>query len=784
MADKKITLGVSLDTTGIDATIKKLQQDISKLQAPAATTTTQKPGQPGQPLSTAPGAETFRSTLAAAQGQNQKNRDEKAALDITLRGLAQKERALAQIAKLEASSTGNKKQEAYYANERNKAEKDLNDLLSARQRLEKNISKAVGGTQPSGVATTVQASGVGQDKQIKPPTSLAGLGVALLGSPVVAGIASVIAAATAAENTRVLFSQSANRARVIETSAFNMQGQGGQRLDSFLSGGAAEEQMFNPQRLQAANIAQETFQKNLNSPFRALGHKKEWFNAVTGGAFGLTGEVGAEQRAEQAAIQAEQYEAIKQGPEGKMKTAIGGQYLKNYQRDLDFQRQMGLKTETFRGKFETPTGQFSGGFNGGVTDAGFTQEQGMGMAGQIMGAGGGTRGARGAATALQAERAFDLTNAGQVMGKLGGTLGTAELSKEALIKIFSEGTRIGVNNADFVEENRRFTEMAANVISQSGATSTADVSQVMSQFGKFFGGDKTAIGQAAGQSAYDTYRQMSIAQTGPTGTMRAAGMLTDPTISKLSAQSRAALFTIPIDQLRPDDPRIQAMAEEAGTSPEKLIEAQNKITGSSANKYKSSDLAIEKLKRVKEKYGMGISTKDMPQVFSPATAQAAREEAKRALGQAATLQTLEHPSEAQAKPGFGEAMSEALSAGKPGAAEGLMREEATKAKLGEKETGRPEDRTNQIQAEASKLSNQLFMSIKDSIVPAAAAAKDFADDVNKLTAAMRGGNTSQISAAINAFQNRTGTVIAPTTAPTAGAPSSGSGTQGGRPGGY
>ena len=148
-------------------------------------------------------------------------------------------------------------------------------------------------------------------------------------------------------------------------------------------------------------------------------------------------------------------------------------------------------------------------FLGGINGAGFSDELGMGAASSIIGAGGSTRAARGnAGFALQMGRQFDLTNAGQAIGAISGQLGGTQQSKDALIAIQAEGTRIGVNRSDMREENRKFVEMAANVINQSSATGSADVDQLVSTFSKFMS-NTSMTGLQAGQNAYETFQKQS-----------------------------------------------------------------------------------------------------------------------------------------------------------------------------------------------------------------------------------------------------------------------------------
>lgn len=724
-----VKLKIGGDTTEFEraliSSMRKIQSEADKLKIAPAT----------KAAAGAPGSQSFQQAFQSARAQQQKTRDEKDGLDIAVRGLTQKQRELDKIVKLEAAAVGNEKQKAYWANERNKAEREYNTLLATRSRLEGRPGGGGFGGGGSGIRPPTPSGGMFGNIPKGGITSLSGLGNAA-GIPM-AGIATAIAGMIAGESARVFFSQTANRARATEASAFNMQGQGGQRLEAFMTGGASEEMMFNPQRMQAAQIAQQTFQNNLNSPFRAIGHKKEWFNAVTGGMFGLDAEVAADQRSEQSAIQAEQFNAIKNGPEGKLRTTVGEKYLRDWQRNLGFQRQMGQGEEGFRG------------FLGGVNSAGFADEQGMGMASGIMGAGGSTRASTGnAAFALQMQRQFGLTNAGQAIGSISGQLGSSELSKDALIKIQSEGTRIGLNQSDFREENRKFVEMAANVINQSNVTSGAGVEQLVGTLGKFMGSN-TISGLEAGKNAYQAYQQQSNVQSGPSAAMRAAGMMKSPILSKLTGEDQASLFTMNQADVNVDNLGIQAMARKAGVSAKDFVNAYHGVQDSSLFNRKSTDMAISKLSDA-YKTGKGIPE---------------------AEGEALNLMRLEPAAQGLDEKGKME-LARARAKGDTGTASKLL-EEGIRTAAATGATGRPGDDMERQQAEASRLANGLFKSFQDSIIPASTAVVNFAGAIDTLLKAMN-GTATQRAAALERF-NSSYPGMTPSTQSTAGPPANGSG---------
>lgn len=716
----------------------------------------------------APGVESVREAAQTSRVLSQKIREEKAGLDIINRELSKKKALIDDIARRQEAAIKGSREELALIQRLNKEKERLQQTEKVAQIQSENFRK----TQEA----SNRASGGGSGRNIAGPTMVdrATGGIAAT----VAGVGLGMAASAVGEGIRKFFSESENRSRVVGASAFQTQGQGGQLINSFLNGGASEEIMFGPLRSQASKIADETMKNRMESQFRIASRPIESVfgrlsqhgtsNAIPGsftidqmgfGTESIKKEIENRQAKERADIQSEQFEALKNGPEGALRTVLGNKYNANYQRDLDFQRQTGLSTEGFRG---------AGGFLSGVQSAGFTGEQGMGMSSSIIGSGGSTRSAIGnAALGLQAQRNLDVTNSGSILGKLSGGLGGAETTKESFVKLLAEGTRIGLDGSDFREENRKFVESAADMISRSGVSTSGGVDQILSQFGRFFG-DKTGAGIEAGKGAFELYRQTSMASTGPRATMRAAGMLTDPTISGLSRDSREALFNMPIDQLTPDNPAIIAMARQANTTPQKLIDAQNKITSRSANLFKNSDMARNRLSALKSQYGLTSALG-----YQGPLTEETRSGITAALGESNISQIKEHPELGQNQRMASE-YSDALSAGDTQRQNKAL-EDAKKQQLGASGTGRPEDETNRLQAEASRLANQLFMSIKDSIVPASDAAKVFAAQINELTAAMSTGNAAQRAAALQKFTTSNPGMLAPSNQPSAGSPNSGGG---------
>jgi len=707
-----VKLKINGDASGLLAAVKtamaQIEQEAKKLKL--------SPGAAGAAPGT-PGSQTFQQALQTTRAKERERRDDQAALNIANSALAQKNRELDNLARKQKAIVSDKKAEVEYERQITQAQKERNQLRQTAAQLEKNLGGGAGGGAGGGGGRPGAPGGMLGGMGKGGITSLSGLGIAL-GLPV-AGMVTAIAAATAAESSRVLFQQTANRARTVAASAFNTQGQGGQLLENAFAGGASQDIMFSVQRTQAAQIAQQTFQENLKSPFRFLKHKKEWFNQATGGIFGLDPEVAQEQRDEQAKIQAEQYEAIKQGPEGKVRTEVSNKYIRDWRRNLDFQRQMGQTEGGFRN------------FLGGVNSAGFGDEQGMGMASQIMGAGGSTRAATGnAALALQMGRQFDLTNAGQAIGAISGQIGGTGQSKDALIAIQAEGTRIGLNRSDMREENRKFVEMAANVINQSNVTSGAGVDQIMEMFSRAMTGATTVTGLEAGKSAYEAYQRQSNIQQGPSAVMRAAGMRGDKVLGKLSERDRAALSMMPESEITTDSNEIQVMAAKYGVSAGDIVKNYHGVIGRSLFVNPTTDTAVGKLRSAQKNFAIS------PAYLNNLEGEAAKEIRLEGAGAGMTEKQLTQYARMEAADDY----------------QGMAKlQEDTKRQAESGKTVRPGDEMEKQAAQASRMANELFVSIQKDIEMTAAQTAVFTARINELVAAMRSGDAARITAAQNAL---------------------------------
>lgn len=301
------------------------------------------------------------------------------------------------------------------------------------------------------------------------------------------------------------------------------------------------------------------------------------------------------------------YEGLKK--QDPVKKASTEWFEKNLMRNLQAQRSLGLRNYDLYGRQDGTSEGFYGsnGFLKSITNAGFTDDMGLEMSSGILGAGGSTRMARNSAFGLQMQRGLNLTNAGQVLGTLSGSLGTSHATEQSVIKIVAEGMKRGLNDSEFAEENRRFTQVVSEIIASSGASTKEDSGRIANTFGNFLA-ENTTAGINAAKSAYEEYQQTSSATTGPRGVMRAAFMLRNKNLSKLSPMTQQSLMQIPEKDFNPDNPLIRNAAREAsaktGTNvtPEAIIGDLNRAAESAENRYVEADDAANIVaKELKEK---------------------------------------------------------------------------------------------------------------------------------------------------------------------------------------
>jgi hypothetical protein len=210
---------------------------------------------------------------------------------------------------------------------------------------------------------------------------------------------------------------------------------------------------------------------------------------------------------------------------------------------LNLKRRSGMSEQRF---FED---YFTGGGLQGAEE--FVFRERAGMTGRIMAAGGSAGAAfnQNAITALQAQRAYGVTNAGQAMGRLANYM-TEKESDDAFKRILSSAFSEGLDDSKKLET---YLDTVTSIAQNIGGGQDSVASSIMQMMGESpTVRDIQAAGRAYG-SAADIYSE----QTGPTAVARARFISKSPLLSGLSGIERQSYQTLRYDQIVADNPEIK-----------------------------------------------------------------------------------------------------------------------------------------------------------------------------------------------------------------------------------
>lgn len=434
---------------------------------------------------------------------------------------------------------------------------------------------------------------------------------------------------------------------------------------------------------------------------------------LTGGMFGLGDYLkgqGSQQMKEYNAANAKEFaenfqKALSSEQQiNPLKDLAAKVYDQNFMQYLQSQRGMGLSYEGFHG---------AGGFRQRAMNSGFTEDMGMGMSNDILSAGGSSRMARESVFGLQMQRGLNMTNAGGILGKLSGGLGSAESSQAAAIKILSEGVRLGLDDSKFAEENRRFTQITADIIGRKGSISENDAERIAGRFGDFVA-EKTNVGMEGAKGAYERYQEMSSATTGPRGVMRASAFMSDDKINQLPTLEKQALLSMREEDINENNLTAVSIASKLGISVDELASRVGKANKSGVSRFKGHDEAIGRLKKAGVTGSMLGGGAAGFQQMSP--------EVQKDIGTATTALQVENP-------GMSPVELKAMLSGELGGPssdiEKSERERLTKRRMEGTETGKVEDQSVQNLAESGKLALDSFQQLHKEMIPTVTTIQNF-----------------------------------------------------------
>ena len=212
-----------------------------------------------------------------------------------------------------------------------------------------------------------------------------------------------------------------------------------------------------------------------------------------------------------------------------------------------------------------------------MNNAGFSTDQGLGMLGQIQGAGGSAAGPNAGALAnlgLGAQRGLNLTNAGNVLGKLSGLSGAGNIGQtdETFKRVLEESIRKGFDKSENTEILRKFTESTAEIIYQGEASKGEDVERAARGLSQLLTGAPTMKQFEGATGAYQRYQGLTSETSGRGGALGFAAFAGNKSFSKISPLQIGNLMALPENRITSTNSDVVAAAAQQGISPEAMVQ--------------------------------------------------------------------------------------------------------------------------------------------------------------------------------------------------------------------
>ena len=720
--DKEIKFSARLDDSQLNQDIQNFSKKLKDMQNIAGS---------GQKISQAAGAaglpQMSPATQQAFDAAFKRQQDNaKQYYESSKKQLEDTAAQNSKISKEIERQTALSKDQTKSLNERNAAEKELLRLKGEQAKADENLVK-----NAQTAAAAAKMAGMSGDKTSGDSSSmlsnfakaatggnLQGMLVALGGSALVIGaIAKAVTVGFQAYQTHTAAPMVAAAA---QGSAINTLY--GREVNAIYSGNNQLESSYSPEKLEAMRIAKG----------QRTGHEIGNIFSIQGvmAAFGNEGAKKA-----QSALLNQQLAGdrdttlsglINQDP---FRKAATDQYYANAPKNLQFQRQMGLNYDSFHSQ---------GGFRQHIINGGFDDSLGMEMSQQIMGAGGstGSSGKSSALLGLQAQRNFNLTNAGNILGKLGSTTANPNESKESLIRILAEGTKLGFDGSRYVEESRKFTETVADIIAKSGSGSPEDAARNAKNFAGFVADPTTTQGINAAKSAYEIHQAQTGATSGRQGAVKLSAFMSNSILRQMSLSGRTNLMGMNQNEITENNSDVVSFAREQTKmgnkmSPQDVLSLLKKevynnpnVVGGGQGGFGDRVKEYQKL-RLKSRSGISgdelASTQERMQSLGDEIESKARQAVPGEMTDAASTSQrnsiLNSEEEGYNQVPTGAKLNRAMLGG-------YGSREEIGAKLGsQSETGKIEDRTQRNDAESASEMLKSFRDNKDTIVQTTEAIK-------------------------------------------------------------
>jgi hypothetical protein len=144
-------------------------------------------------------------------------------------------------------------------------------------------------------------------------------------------------------------------------------------------------------------------------------------------------------------------------------------------------------------------------------------------------------------------------------------MGSAQSSKNSLIAIMSEGMKHGLDTSEFREENRKFSEAAADFIYKSSAATQADSQSITGLLGSFLS-ERTSKGVETAKTTYDKFQQIATETSGARGAFNFATIMSDKDFDNVSIQDKRLLNRLTPEDLVEGSPSARYIRSKYGIS--------------------------------------------------------------------------------------------------------------------------------------------------------------------------------------------------------------------------
>lgn len=172
--------------------------------------------------------------------------------------------------------------------------------------------------------------------------------------------------------------------------------------------------------------------------------------------------------------------------------------------------------------------------------SGFNMSEMTGGASKILDVGGSARTAQSPEQALRLQRNMGLMNAPELTGQLSKNLFGGTQSNEAMVRILSEGTKIGLDASEMRTEQAKFAQATVDIVGKNQISTQTGAGEMASLLTSYLTNKTTGAGIEAAQSAIERQNELGREMGGATGALKAQKIYSDPLLNKLTPAQKFA----------------------------------------------------------------------------------------------------------------------------------------------------------------------------------------------------------------------------------------------------